>query len=129
MKIKYEFATETIELEVSEEWTNILIDLDRQEYNVNHKETRRHCSLEAYNLDDNLLASELNVEAEVLKEDKRRELMEAIEKLSPDQRELIQAIFFEGISVSEYARRKGVSQPAVTQRKDTVLKTLKKFLS
>ena len=33
MKIKYAFADETVEIEVSEEWGNILIDLDRQEYN------------------------------------------------------------------------------------------------
>lgn len=30
MKIKYAFADETVEIEVSEEWGNILIDLDRQ---------------------------------------------------------------------------------------------------
>ena len=60
MKIKYEFATETVEIEVSEEWANILIDLDRQEYN-NHKETRRHCSLDAYNLDDSLLPSDADI--------------------------------------------------------------------
>ena len=42
MKIKYAFADETVEIEVSEEWGNILIDLDRQEYNNDHAETRRH---------------------------------------------------------------------------------------
>ena len=55
MKIKYEFANETVEVEVSEEWGSIVVDLDRQEYNANHRETRRHCSLEAYNLDDALI--------------------------------------------------------------------------
>ena len=29
MKIKYEFATEYVEIEVSEEWATILVDLDR----------------------------------------------------------------------------------------------------
>jgi len=47
MKIKYHFNTETIEIEVSEEWGEILVELDRQEYNINHKETRRHTSLDA----------------------------------------------------------------------------------
>ncbi|HWQ88665.1 MAG TPA: hypothetical protein VN374_01675 [Desulfitobacteriaceae bacterium] len=37
MKIKYEFANEIIEIEVAEEWGNLLIDLDRQEYNINQK--------------------------------------------------------------------------------------------
>lgn len=53
MKIKYEFATETVEVEVSEEPGTAIVDLDRREYNINHKETRRHCSLDAFNLDDN----------------------------------------------------------------------------
>ena len=33
MKIQYKFSSETIEIEVSDEWSEILIDLDRQEYN------------------------------------------------------------------------------------------------
>lgn len=33
MKIKYEFATSFISVDVDDEWTNILIDLDRVEYN------------------------------------------------------------------------------------------------
>ena len=45
MKIQYKFASETIEIEVSDEWGEILIDLDRQEYNNDHKETRRHSSI------------------------------------------------------------------------------------
>ncbi len=113
MKIYYESVTDKIELEVSEKWGKVVVDLDHQEYNVNHKETRRHCSLEAYNLDGNLLPSGINVESEVMEND--------------DQRELIRAIFFEGISVSEYAKEKGISQPDITQRKNTVLKKLKNF--
>ena len=66
MKIKYAFADETVEIEVSEEWGNILIDLDRQEYNNDHAETRRHCSLEAFNLDDALFPDDVDVEREVL---------------------------------------------------------------
>lgn len=40
MKIKYEFVTGTTEVEVSEEWGSVFIDLDREEYNNNHRETR-----------------------------------------------------------------------------------------
>ena len=47
MKIKYQFATETVEIEVSDDWGNLVIDLDRQEYNNDHKENRRHVSLDA----------------------------------------------------------------------------------
>lgn len=47
MKIKYQFINESVEIDVSEGWGEILIDIDRQEYNINHKETRRHYSMEA----------------------------------------------------------------------------------
>lgn len=31
MKIKYQFATETVEIEVDDDWGSLVIDLDRQE--------------------------------------------------------------------------------------------------
>ena len=46
MKIRYSFVNETISIDVPDDWGEILIDLDRQEYNNDHKETRRHYSLE-----------------------------------------------------------------------------------
>lgn len=36
MKIQYKFATETISIDVPDDWGEILIDLDRQEYNNDH---------------------------------------------------------------------------------------------
>ena len=46
MKIRYEFATGTVEVEVSAEMAALHMELDRIEYNNNHKETRRHVSLD-----------------------------------------------------------------------------------
>lgn len=46
MKIKYEFATETVEVEVSAEMYALHMELNRVEYNNNHRETRRHVSLD-----------------------------------------------------------------------------------
>ena len=74
MKIKYEFATETVEIEVTDDWGAIVVDLDRQDYNTDHKETRRHCSLEAYNLDDGLLPSDENVEQRILQAERDGQL-------------------------------------------------------
>ena len=34
MKIQYKFATETISIDVPDDWGEILIDLDRQEYDL-----------------------------------------------------------------------------------------------
>ena len=46
IKKHYKFVNETISIDVPDDWGEILIDLDRQEYNNDHKETRRHYSLE-----------------------------------------------------------------------------------
>ena len=128
MKIKYEFATETVEIEVSDVWGEYLIDLDRQEYNIDHKETRRHCSLEALNPDDAYLPSEVDVLADVLRNTEAQRLYKAISQLEPQQQELVKAIYFDGIPIVEYARMCGTSQPAISRRKDRVLKKLKKLL-
>lgn len=58
MKIKYQFATETIEVEVTDDWGNLVIDLDRLEYNNDHKETRRHVSYDALDFDGDAMATE-----------------------------------------------------------------------
>ena len=39
MKIKYEFVTETVEVEVEDSLGSVIVDLDRQEYNNNHTRT------------------------------------------------------------------------------------------
>lgn len=128
MKIKYEFATETVEIDIEEQWANIVLDLDRQEYNTEHKETRRHCSLEAFNLDDSLLPSDEDLVGDVIRNQENEWLYRAIEMITPEQQDLVKAIFFDGISVSDYAASHGVSQPAISQKKETAIKKLKKLL-
>ena len=86
MKIEYKFVTGTVEVEVPDEWETVLVDLDRQEYNNDHKETRRHCSLEAYNLDDGLLPSDEDVVRDILAAEERQHLYEAIRRLRSGQR-------------------------------------------
>ena len=46
MKIRYEFVTGTVEVEVSAEMAALHMELDRIEYNNNHKEARRHTTLD-----------------------------------------------------------------------------------
>ena len=51
----------------------------------------------------------------------------AIEKLKPAHRDLVKALFFEGLSTEEYAKRCGVTPGAISQRKNTVFRKLKKL--
>ena len=46
MKIKYQFINESIEIEVSDEWGELLIEFDRQDHNNDRRETRRHTTLD-----------------------------------------------------------------------------------
>lgn len=129
MKIEYKFVTGTVEVEVPDDWGTILVDLNRQEYNIDHKETRRHCSLDAYNLDDALLPSDEDVVWDILKAEETGRLHEALSRLDADQRELVKALYFEGGKAADFAKQKGVSPSAITQRKATALKKLKRFLT
>ena len=46
MKIRYEFVNgEVSEIEVDDSLGELLVDFDRQQYNNDHRETRRHVSL------------------------------------------------------------------------------------
>lgn len=129
MKIKYEFANETVEVEVSEEWGNIVVDLDREEYNTNHKETRRHCSLEAYNLDDALIPSDENIEADFLNNEFSNTLLSAIEQLEPRQKELIYRVFYNGEKMVDIAAEQGVTKSAISHALDRALKKIKNYLN
>lgn len=129
MKIKYEFVTGATEVEVSEEWGSVLIDLDREEYNNNHRETRRHCSLDNYIYEGMDFAAEDNALTELLGRDYQEdELYEAISKLKPQQQELIHKIFFEGYTANEYAAMCGVGKSAISRRISRIKNYLKKFL-
>lgn len=128
MKIRYQFATETVEVEVSEELGNIIVDLDRQEYNNHHKETRRHCSLDAFNLDDALFPSEEDIEAEVVAKDQYNRLYAAIALLEPQQKELVRQVFFEDRKIVDIAAEEGVSEAAIRNRLKRITQHLKKNL-
>lgn len=128
MKIKYEFATETVEIEVDEVWATVLVELDRQEYNNDHAETRRHCSLDACGVNHEELASGEDTLSALIGREDAGEVHAALARLKPAHRELIQALFFDGVSNEAYARRCGVTPGAITQRKATALKKLKKIL-
>ena len=129
MKIQYKFASETIEIEVSDEWSEILIDLDRQEYNNDHKETRRHYHLEgcAYEGDD--FAVEDPAFARLLEDDGLlAKLPSAVTSLLPRQRRLINQVFVEKKTYVAIAREDGVDESAVRKAVGRALKKLEKLL-
>lgn len=126
MKIKYQFDNETVEIEVSEEWGSILADLDRQEYNNNHKESRRHYHLDACTYEGEDFAAEDPALTALLERDDR--VAKAVETLPPAQRELMKAMFWDGMSQSEYARLRAVSKATVSIAYHRAIKKLREIL-
>lgn len=129
MQFTYKTATGNITIDVDEEWVAILQDCDREEYNNDHAETRRHyhfeaCEYEGQDYADDDDAIERLLEAEAA----RSTVLPLLDKLTPAQRDVIDALFYKGLTAKEYANCRGISEAAVSKAKSTVLKKIKKFL-
>lgn len=124
MKIQYKFIDETVEIEVDEDWGNLVIDLDRQEYNNDHAETRRHASLSAMSYEGDYFEddrADLSRYADVLA------LRDAIKNLPDRQREIIHLHFFEQLGIREIARQLGLDHSTVRESLNAAIKNLKKI--
>lgn len=130
MKIKYEFLTgETVEIEVPENIEQVLIAVDKQTQNSNRRETRRHSSIEelqekGVHLSDN----RVNIPVIFEKQEMQEALYHALNKLLPQQRELIKKVFYEGMSISEIARAEGVNESSIREQLNRTYKKLKNNL-
>ena len=129
MKIRYVFCNEEVEIEVSEELGAIILEMDREEYNNDHTETRRHCSIDALNLNHTYLHSEVDPETALLEKEARTELYDALRQLSPNQRGLIRQLYVERLPYANIAAVKSVDESAVRHAAKRALKKIKKFLN
>lgn len=129
MKVRYEFVTgEFTEIEVDDSLGELLVDFDRQQYNNDHKETRRHISLDGMEYEGELFASVTDTADEVERREELARLMRAMEALSPSQRELVLKVYFEKMRVTDIARAEGVSEAAIRNRLKKIYARMKKFL-
>lgn len=130
MKIKYQFlkgSNTEINIEVSTEIEDFLTNNDKYMHASNERH-RTHCySLECGEENGFQYAGDSNID-ELFKEPSYQEqLLIAIEKLKPKEQELINAIYFEGISVKDYAATKGVVASAISNRLRRCEKKIKIF--
>lgn len=129
MKIRYEFVNgEVSEIEVDEGLGELLVDFDRQQYNNDHKETRRHVSLDGMDYEGELFTSAEDTEGELMRREDTARLMEAMKTLSPSQRELLLKVYFNGRSLVSIAVEEGVDKSSISHRLERIYKKLKKFL-
>lgn len=130
MKIRYEFSDKAVEIEVDDKWGNILIDLDRKEYNVNHKETRRHTSLDGLDFEGKLFADDIDIPHLLEQKETAQMVRAAVEQLKPKQRDLIYALYLsdKAVSQAEYGRQLGIAETSVQQNARRAKQALKEIL-
>ena len=132
MKIEYRFVTgEKVTAEISDEFKDVVIKLDKEEYNCNRKETRRHKSL---SLSDKSIEN-MSISSDICDDDfknfDKEKLHNAISLLKPDEQELINKIYLNKskLSILNYAKLANVSQNAIKQRLKRIRKKLKSFIT
>ena len=129
MKIRYEFVNgEVSEIEVDEGLGELLVDFDRQQYNNDHKETRRHVSLDGMDYEGELFVSAEDTAGEAERREDAARLLSAMEALSPAQQELVLKVYFNGRSCASIAAEEGVDKSAISHRLERIYKKLRKIL-
>ena len=129
MVIKYKFLDNTTsEVEVDDELGKHITEMDEADYNLNRKETRRHDYISELEEKGRYITDDSDPLEDVLKEERIKELRAAIEKLQPQQKELLIRVYWNKEFQKDIAAEEGVSQQAIASRLKTILKKLKKFL-
>ena len=120
MEIIYKFVTgENIKVVVAEEFEGAIMQMDKDLYNNNQKETRRHQSFnEIIDKADMLIDKSINIDELILKNSKVDKLYEAISKLKPAEQELIHKLYLDKhpMTQSEYAKSINISDTAMWKK-------------
>lgn len=130
MKIKYEFLIgQIVEIEVSDEFNEVLIAIEKDVYNSNHRETRRHNSIAG--MEDKgvqFYDKGMDIPGLIEQLEISKSLHNALDKLMPQQKRLVQKVFFQGVSIVQAARDEGVNESAIRNRLRKIYKRLKNIL-
>jgi len=129
MRIKYEFLTgEIVDIEVTNDIGGVSVELDRGIYNSDHRETRRHNSVENMQVQGTQIADEsVDVVSAIEKKETSEALYNALNKLLPQQLDLIQKVFFEGRPIVAVAKELGITKQACNGRLNKTYQRLKKL--
>ena len=134
---RYLITVDGMDVEVEESLYRIYTKMERRERYLVEVESDMCVSLEGLAADEDTIPYlPDNPDSILIAVETEREqasllclLPEALEQLTESEREFIRALYFEGISLREYCRSKGI--PVMTQhyRLQQVLKKLKNILS
>jgi RNA polymerase sigma factor (sigma-70 family) len=112
MNIKYEFITgEVQEVIVPDELIKVVMEIEKEVYNNNRKERRRHNSFEEMEEHGfQFKAKDMEVTAVIEEILINESLNKALGKLSFDERKLIYLVFFQRKTIVSIAKERGVSE-------------------
>ena len=130
MKITYNFNDESVEIDVPEEWGQMVIQFNREE-DTQDRNKRRHC----YSLDTKVYEGKeygvLDSEIENLGEDEEPDEIEllyaGLDLLTEKQRDVLRMHFFEDMTFEEIGAVMGISKVAAYHIKTRAVEQLKKF--
>ena len=128
---QYKFTDEVITVEISDEWASVLSELDREEYNNDHAETRRHVSLDDGEDGEWLSTAKkgeplIRVAGKNFSPDDRR-FRKGRKALSKKQMELYESVYDRGDSIGEYAADNSVDPSTASKRNSAVIEKFKKI--
>ena len=132
MIIKYEFIDgKKIEIAVSTELGQVILQIDKEAKNNDRRETRRHQSLSKLSDKADLIADEsIDIEKDILQKFDMDKLYDAISKLKPSEQELIHKLYLDKhpITQVEYSRSQKISVGSVKMQLQRIKAKLKKLL-
>lgn len=103
-------------------------ECNKPTYNSHHRETRRHVSLDALDpLGDTI--PDTDADMPELDSEDYSDLYSAIEKLRPEQRNLIRKVFWSEMRQIEIARAEGAPLVVITMRMYRAIEQLRKILA
>jgi len=132
MIVKYDFLSkvdgEKPEVEVDESLGKLLEQMDADDFNLNRAETRRHIYMSRLEEKGCYIADDSDPLDDILKDELHEALMAAIEKLQPQQKELLIRVYWKNELQKDIAAEEGVSEMAISNRLKRIFKKIKKFL-
>lgn len=132
MKIEYRFVTgEKAAIEINGDFEEIILELDKEEYNCNRKETRRHKSLSLSDKSIENMSLSSDICDDVFKNIDKEKLHNAISRLKPNEQELLHKAYLDldKINITKYANSLGVKPTVLWKRLERIRKKLKNILN
>ena len=132
MKIEYRFVTgEKAAIEINGDFEEIILELDKEEYNCNRKETRRHKSLSLSDKSIENMSISSDICDDVFKNFDKEKLHNTISRLKPNEQELLHKVYLDldKINITKYANSLGVKPTVLWKRLERIRKKLKNILN